>query len=928
MEEVAGTAEKLAKDKVTTAPPPPPFRQRATQSVYSRIYSEDGKEARNKRAEQRRMRAMGIEKLGEEEYKKLLQEIDRMTQTPVDMQELIDKRMKEIAERLEAEEKEKEVEEQRKTRPGTSKDTIPTTRSSTTRRKPETDTDKTKSGKTDSQPRPKTKQSKQVKIDDASKSRKDKVEKRAKRSKTAAVPLIEDDDDDDLEMIMDKADEIYEPEEDDEEIYKMDDDDDDFQEPPPRSRKTTTSKMPTTKRRVEKSTKKKEDTEDETLALFQRIVGPEFEVRASEEFEDDPKDKYGNPVEAVGFRATMKMLALELKEAVKKGKNIEETYMDLIKSTIEVAKAMKYPGATTVELEDVLKSVKDLKCSAWRKYLKGETRMEPADVELEDEEPEGDLVIQGPILGKEAMTAAAEAIHKLPLMLLADTKRQLKHLFEHTMQAHQHAAEASKCLKELHEQLPLDVFLRIADSAVRPLVVLHVPRTEQIIEKLKETALKRTREQALELKEAVKKGKNIEETYTDLIKSTIEVAKAMKYPGATTVELEDVLKSVKDLKCSAWRKYLKGETRMEPADVELEDEEPEGDLVIQGPILGKEATTAAAEAIHKLPPMLLADTKRQLKHLFEHTMQAHQHAAEASKCLKELHEQLPLDVFLRVADSAVRPLVVLHVPRMEQIIEKLKETALKRTREQKRTGSTEVTDVMVSRNLPQCRKWTAEEEYRPRKMIASIVYKYVREAMFKGNTVTQTIVDEFGLPKTTIHRQLFGKKYPGGGQTLEKLRSQDRKVEATGSGKRKVAVILKKLRTVTEEEPPAKKLKTVTEKEPPVKKTKTITEEDPPSKRVEATGSGKRKPPAKTAKTTTEEEPPSKKGKGPGKKSGKERTAEDIRGAATAESEKRKREVQKRKAQEEEEEFEEDPDKPTKAEIRASKAASKTLFIH
>ena len=100
---------------------------------------------------------------------------------------------------------------------------------------------------------------------------------------------------------------------------------------------------------------------------------------------------------------------------------------------------------------------------------------------------------------------------------------------------------------------------------------------------------------------------------------------------------------------------------------------------------------------------------------------------------------------------------------------------------------------MISRNLPQrVAKWTAEEEYRPVKMIASIVYKYVREVMFKEKTVTQTIVDEFGLPKTTIHRQLFGKKYPGGGQTLEKLRSQDRKVEATGSGQRKVAVILKK----------------------------------------------------------------------------------------------------------------------------------------
>ena len=672
MEEVAGTAEKLAKDKVTAAPPQP-FRQRVTQSVYSRVYSEDGKEARDKRAEQRRLRATGIEKLGEEEYKRLLQEIDKMTQTPVDIEQLINKRMNELAERLEAEEKEKEEEEKRKTRPGTSKTTIPTTRSSTKKRQFEVDTDKTESRKADES---KAKKKVRIDVDDASKSRKDKVEK---RSKTAAIPLLEEDDDDDLEMIMDKTDEIDEPEEeeDDEEVYQMDDDDDDFQEPPPRSRKTTTSKKPTTKRRIEKSTEGKAEAEDETLALFQRIVGPEFEVRASEEFEDDPKDKCGNPVEAAGFRATMKMLALELKEAVKKGKNIEETYTELIKSTIEVAKAMKYPGATTVELGEVLKSVKDLKCSAWRKYLKGDTKME-------------------------------------------------------------------------------------------------------------------------------------------------------------------------------------------------------------------------------LPPMLLADTKRQLKRLFDHTMQAHQHAAEASKCLKELHEQLPLDVFLRIADTAVRPLVVLHIPQTEQVIEKLKETALRRTQERKRTGSTEVMDVMISRNLPQhVAKWTAEEEYCSVKMIASIVYKYVREVMFKGKTVTQTIVNEFGLPKTTIHRQLFGKKYPGGGQTLEKLQSQDRKVEATGSGQRKVAVILKRIDT----------------------------EKDPPAKKIEATGSGKQKV-AKMTKTVTEAEPPSKKGKGPGKKSGKERSAKDIRGAATAESEKRKREVQKQKAQEEEEEFDEDPDKPTKAEIRASKPASKRLFIH
>ena len=174
MEEVAGTAEKLAKDKVTAAAPPQPFRQRVTQSVYSRIYSQDGKEARDKRAEQRRLRAMGIEKLGEEEYKRLLQEIDKMTQTPVDIEQLINKRMNELAERLEAEEKEKEEEEKQKTRPGTSKTTIPTTRSSTKKRQLEVDTDKTETRKADES---KAKKKVRIDVDNASKSRKDKVEK-------------------------------------------------------------------------------------------------------------------------------------------------------------------------------------------------------------------------------------------------------------------------------------------------------------------------------------------------------------------------------------------------------------------------------------------------------------------------------------------------------------------------------------------------------------------------------------------------------------------------------------------------------------------------------------------------------------------------------------------------------------------------------
>ena len=374
------------------------------------------------------------------------------------------------------------------------------------------------------------------------------------------------------------------------------------------SRKTRKS---TTDQQVEKSTKsKKDDDDDETISLFQRIVGPDFEVRASWEFEDNTKDKCGNPVEAAGFRATMKMLALELKKAVKKGKAIEETYVDVVRSTIEVTKVMKYPGATSVELNDILASIKDLKCNTWRKYLKGAMIMKPKDIVVDDEAPEN-----------------------------------------------------------------------------------------------------------------------------------------------------------------------------------------EDDLVIQGPIFGKEATEAAAEAIHKLPKLLLADTKRQLKNLFEHKMQAHQHAAEASKCLKELHEALPLNIFLRIADSAVRPLVILHILKMEEVIQKLKKTAVERTRPKPVSGSTNVKDVMIWRNLPQCGDWTTKEEYRPRKMIACIIHTYIRDVMFKEATPTQVVVDEFNLPKTTIHRQIYGKKYPGEGQTLEKLRESDTEIQKASERGKLAAVIYKKMKS-------------------------------------------------------------------------------------------------------------------------------------
>ena len=524
MENVAGRVEELSKSKITTAAPPEPFRKRKTQSITKyvdwdvRQYATDGKTSRDKRAQQRHIRVFGMQKLGMIEYRKLMQEIDQMTNQDVDVMAMVNKRIEEICERLDAEEKEKVEGQRRQTRSRTEKAGTSTTTMESV------DTRKTTGAK-------KPKQKDGDTIDESRNRKKEGIKqkttglkaKTTEQSKRKVVTMAEDVDEDeqDLVIIERKKSDIEDFDDDDDDDYVPElDEDDDFDIPPLEHEKPHRSltkkqmkhlriwqtswterlgkqlenrqrRKPTAKeRRVGEST---DDTEA-TIPLFQQIVGKNYEIMASEEVEEHMTDRSINPTEAAGFRATMKSLAVGLKEAVKKGKNVEATYKDLIKSTIEVTRAMRYPGAFTVEAEEIFNAIPDLKCNAWRKYIKGDEMMDPKDVVLdEDEEEQDDLLIQGPVLGEESTQAAAKAIHNLPELLKRDAKANLVKLFDNQMKAHQYAAEAYKNLKELHKTLPLDVFLRIADSAMRPLVIMHIPSTEAMCTKMREAAEAKTK---------------------------------------------------------------------------------------------------------------------------------------------------------------------------------------------------------------------------------------------------------------------------------------------------------------------------------------------------------------------------------------------------------------------------------------------------
>ena len=489
MEDAAGKAEQLAKAKAKDDPPPP-FRKRKMQSVSKfadwdpKKYATDRKAPHDKQAEQHHIRVFGMEKLGMVEYRKLMEEVDQMTNEPVDMMALVNKRIEELRERLEAEEKEKQEGECRQTQSKTDKagtssattttneptqeprkqtrgvDDIDESRSRTSAKKPKPSksTEKEEVQKTTGakKPKPKTDDT----VDESENRKKKQAQKKlpspkakaAAQARKAKKTVMEDDDDDrldDLIIVERKVPDIeeYDDDNDRDEDYEPDEEEDDDFEIPLRARKPTQSDKSTDKSKKakpsdaaledladfvertfpktagKKSLKRKvttkqqriweskvaEDT-DGMIPLFQQIVGEDYKVVASEEVEQHIMDRCINPVEAAGFRATMKTLALGLKEAVKKGKNIDTTYQDLVKSTIEVARAMRYPGAFSVEVEEILAAIPDIHCNAWRKHLKGEEMMDPKDVVVDDEEEESDdLLIQGPVLGRGVDTSSSKS---------------------------------------------------------------------------------------------------------------------------------------------------------------------------------------------------------------------------------------------------------------------------------------------------------------------------------------------------------------------------------------------------------------------------------------------------------------------------------------------------------------------------------------
>ena len=79
--------------------------------------------------------------------------------------------------------------------------------------------------------------------------------------------------------------------------------------------------------------------------------------------------------------------------------------------------------------------------------------------------------------------------------------------------------------------------------------------------------------------------------------------------------------------------------------------------------------------------------------------------------------------------------------------------------------ATKIMTIMEAKNLPFLpMAWGYRVEGRVKKVIAGIIYKYVKDQMYEGKIATPVteVSEKYALNATTMNRHILGKKYKGG----------------------------------------------------------------------------------------------------------------------------------------------------------------------
>ena len=202
-------------------------------------------------------------------------------------------------------------------------------------------------------------------------------------------------------------------------------------------------------------------------------------------------------------QAYLRQLVLDFERLLKsRATDMRETYGKVITSMFWAVKANKQTILNEADPDEVLASILDPKCKAWRLKLNGKMALDPGTLV--------DDAMIGPQMASQIVSMKPqEVIELVEEELTGKTREQvntikkcISNICREQALAHRHAAEAADNLATLTDLVSLPITIKVMNATMRPTVAVQIPEVDDMMARAQEkvNAIRRAKEKTGEIR--------------------------------------------------------------------------------------------------------------------------------------------------------------------------------------------------------------------------------------------------------------------------------------------------------------------------------------------------------------------------------------------------------------------------------------------
>ena len=291
------------------------------------------------------------------------------------------------------------------------------------------------------------------------------------------------------------------------------------------------------------------------------------------------------------------------------------------------------------------------------------------------------------------------------------------------------------------------------------------------------------RQLVLEFEKMLKAGgTDMRAEYGKVIESFFWACKANKQTICNRAVPEDVLASMKDPLCKAWKLKLSGKDNVDPTTLVPEPviapQEAWDMISFKKP---DEILKAVKGKLEGKTPVQVKERKIMIANICRSQALAHRHAADAADHLVMLTEIASMPVVLTVINAVQRPVVAVKIPEVDEMIQRAQDKVDAIRRVKNRTaGVRPIGEVVFAQNIPTYNsEWQHSNGGKATSYLAMLACRYMNELQrrYKKVVLSAKVLEAiYHTASSSVGKLISGKQYLGG-YTMEQ---QHDKAEVEG----------------------------------------------------------------------------------------------------------------------------------------------------